>query len=84
VRSPSTAVRLARPLWTPHITLAYSNSVRPAAPVISALGQELPPREVTINGIALVDQRGPEDEWDWHPIAEVALGTARTGGPPTP
>jgi 2'-5' RNA ligase len=29
--------------WVPHITVAYSNMVRPAAPVIQALGRELPP-----------------------------------------
>ena len=37
--------------WVPHITLAYSNMVRLAAPVIQALGRELPQRDVTISSI---------------------------------
>lgn len=62
--------------WTPHVTLAYSTTRQPAAPLIAALGRELPAREVTIRDISLVVQDGPEYMWNWHPIAEVPLGTA--------
>jgi 2'-5' RNA ligase len=66
--------------WTPHVTVAYSSAVQPAAPVIAALGPELPPCEITIHTISLVNQDGPEYLWNWHPIAEVHLGTTdRTG-----
>jgi 2'-5' RNA ligase len=60
--------------WTPHITLAYSNTVRPAAPVIEALGRELPRREITVSSISLVSQ-APEQLWTWHPVAQVPFGT---------
>ena len=61
--------------WTPHITVAYSNSVRPAAPVIDALGRELPRQEITIRSINLVSQT-PEQLWTWQPVTEVPFGTA--------
>jgi 2'-5' RNA ligase len=62
--------------WTPHVTVAYSSAVQPAAPVIAALGPELPPCEIAIHSISLVNQDGPEYLWNWYPIAEVHLGTA--------
>jgi 2'-5' RNA ligase len=62
--------------WTPHVTVAYSNATQSAAPIISAMGRRLPPCEVTIRAISLVNQDGPENRWDWRPIAEVPLGTA--------
>lgn len=67
---------LAHTPWTPHVTVAYSSAVQPAAPVIAALGRRLPDCEVTVRGISLVLQDGPEYAWDWRPIAEVPLGTA--------
>lgn len=60
--------------WAPHITLAYSNMVRPAAPVISALGRKLPSAEVTISSVSLVSQ-APEQLWTWLPVTQVRLGT---------
>lgn len=60
--------------WTPHITLAYSNTDGPADPVIKALGRELPPRQVAITSISLVSQT-PEQMWTWHPVTDVAFGT---------
>ncbi len=62
--------------WVPHITLAYSNSVHPAAPVIEALGRQLPRREVRIRSISLVSQTH-EQMWTWHPIATLPFGRAR-------
>nr|WP_237536097.1 2'-5' RNA ligase family protein [Streptomyces sp. SID3343] len=58
-------------LWSPHVTLAYSTAVQPAAPVIATLGRRLPGCEVTIRAVTLIDQRGPERDWDWHPLATV-------------
>jgi len=60
--------------WVPHVTLAYSSGVQPAAPVIAALGKELPPCQVAIRTISLVNQLGAEYMWDWRPIAEVPVG----------
>jgi 2'-5' RNA ligase len=59
--------------WAPHMTLAYSETEQPAEPLITALGRELPAQEFTINEVALVDQRGPERLWDWHPIGRAAF-----------
>ncbi|TXK43268.1 2'-5' RNA ligase family protein [Nonomuraea sp. C10] len=59
--------------WTPRVTLAYSNSDGPAAPVIDALGERLPDREVTIRSIHIVDQ---EAALSWRPVAEVRLGAS--------
>src|SRR5215831_12112983 len=53
--------------WTPHITIAYSTTRQPAAPIINALGHSLPERKVQLSEISLVNQRGPERSWDWHP-----------------
>ena len=60
--------------WTPHITLAYSNTVRPAAPVIDALGRDLPSQQAAVTSISLVSQ-SPEQLWTWHLVTEVPFGT---------
>jgi 2'-5' RNA ligase len=60
--------------WTPHITIAYSTSRQPAEPIITALGRSLPKRKIRIKELSLVNQRGPERKWDWHPEATVRLG----------
>ncbi|MEV4378376.1 2'-5' RNA ligase family protein [Streptosporangium sp. NPDC049644] len=63
--------------WTPYVTVAYSTANGPAAPVIEALGRGLPESEITIGGISLVVQDGPETSWDWRPVAEVPFGADR-------
>ena len=65
--------------WMPHMTLCYSTSQQPAAPVIAALGRELPGCELTIDKLSLVIQRGPELLWDWRPVGTAALLGARHG-----
>lgn len=62
------------PSWIPHVTLCYSMSQQPAAPIIAALGRALPAREVTIDSLSLVIQHGPALSWDWHPVGTVHLG----------
>ncbi|TYK53022.1 2'-5' RNA ligase family protein [Actinomadura decatromicini] len=59
--------------WIPHMTLAYSEAEQPAEPLISALGRELPTREITVDAVSLVLQRGPERIWDWHPLGRIPL-----------
>jgi 2'-5' RNA ligase len=66
--------RLYHEPWVPHITVAYSNMARPAAPVIEALGRELPRRDVAINSISLISQ-APEQLWTWHPVTDVQFGS---------
>ena len=65
--------------WLPHMTLCYSTSRQPAAPVIAALGRELPGCELTIDKLSLVIQRGPELLRDWRPVGTAALLGARHG-----
>lgn len=67
---------LAHEPWTPHVTLAYSSAVQPAAPVIATLGRELPACDVNVRSVSLVNQDGPEYVWDWRPMAEIPLGAA--------
>jgi 2'-5' RNA ligase len=61
---------------TPHITLCYSTSQQPANAIITALGHQVPNREIDISTSSLVIQRGPERQWDWHPVGTVRLGSA--------
>ncbi|XNL80894.1 2'-5' RNA ligase family protein [Actinomadura madurae] len=57
--------------WTPHMTLAYSETEQPAEPLITALGREIPTNQFTINAVTLVNQQGPERLWNWHPVGRV-------------
>jgi len=57
--------------WTPHITIAYSIAHQPTGPIIDALGRSLPERKAQIRALSLVNQRGPERNWDWQPRATV-------------
>jgi 2'-5' RNA ligase len=59
--------------WLPHLTLCYSATEQPAAPVISALGTTLPACEVTITEMSLVVQDGPEDRWNWQVAGSARL-----------
>lgn len=64
--------------WTPHVTLAYSNMARPAAPVIAALGRQLPRQEAMIGSVSLVAQ-APQQLWTWHQVTQVRFGTGADG-----
>jgi 2'-5' RNA ligase len=64
--------------WTPHVTLAYANAVRPAGPVIEALGRDVPSQQVAISSVSLVSQ-APEQMWAWHLVAQVPFGTGPSG-----
>jgi hypothetical protein len=63
--------------WAPHMTLCYSTTEQPAAPVITALGKTLPTCEATITEMSLVVQNGPETLWNW----QVAGSARLLGGP---
>jgi 2'-5' RNA ligase len=64
----------AGPSWLPHVTLCYSTSQQPAAPIIAALGKSLSACEVTIDTLSLVIQHGPALSWDWRPVGTIRLG----------
>jgi len=62
-------------------TLAYGNSVRPAKPVIDALGRELPRREITITSVSLVSQ-APDQMFTWDLVTDVALAVGSANEAP--
>ena len=62
--------------WLPHISVAYSHTDGPAAPIIDALGRSLPQTRITIKSISLVSQTQVGRSWQWKPVAEVFLGGA--------
>jgi 2'-5' RNA ligase len=60
--------------WRPHVTLCYSTSDQPAAPIIQALGMSLPERTVAVRRLSLVIQNGSELLWDWTIVGSADLG----------
>lgn len=65
--------------WAPHVTICYSISSQPAAPIIDALGLELPSRTIQVSALSLVIQHGPERDWNWSTIGTIRLpAPART------
>lgn len=70
-----TAHQLAdEPDWTPHVTVAYSNSDGPAAPIIQAMTPSPRPCPLTISKIHLIDQERIDHLYCWTPIATATLG----------
>ena len=67
-----------RERWIPHITICYSTARQPAAPLIAALGENLPRCEVQVSALSLIIQRGPERLWDWITVATIPFATATT------
>lgn len=59
--------------WSPHMTLCYSTTEQPAAPVIAELGKTVPAFEVTVGELSLVVQDGPEDRWSWRVAGSARL-----------
>jgi 2'-5' RNA ligase len=62
--------------WTPHVTVCYSTAEQPAHPVITALGKELPARQLDIDAMSLVIQDGPERAWNWTTVGAIRLHAA--------
>jgi 2'-5' RNA ligase len=65
--------------WIPHVTVCYSTARQRAAPLIAALGENVPRCEAQISSLSLIIQRGPERRWDWTTVATIPFaGTATT------
>ena len=74
LRVTGTAGRSGNKLpWTPHITVCYSQASQPARQIIETLGTHLPARVTEIRAVSLVNQHGPERQWDWRPLARVQV-----------
>jgi 2'-5' RNA ligase len=65
--------------WVPHVTLAYSTSAQPAAPIIATLGRKLPEHGISVDRVDLIVQEGAERLWNWRSVAEVSLGSFGKG-----
>jgi 2'-5' RNA ligase len=61
--------------WIPHVTLAYSTSVQPAAPIIATLGSKLPEHGISVDRVNLIIQEGAERLWSWRSVAEISLAS---------
>ena len=60
--------------WAPHISISYSTGRQPMAPIVDALGCEVPRCEITVRAVSLVIQWGPERLWNWQPVGTASLG----------
>lgn len=63
------------PEWTPHVSVAYSNSSGPAAPVLRALAEPPPERQLTVRSLRLVSQERTGRLYRWIPLTKAFLGT---------
>jgi hypothetical protein len=76
--SVATAVRVNRladePEWTPHVSVAYSASDGPVAPVVAAMRPPPAPVDVRIGGVHLVSQRREGHAYVWDRVEEIRLG----------
>jgi 2'-5' RNA ligase len=57
--------------WVPHVSVAYSNSSGPYAPIVAALGRRLPTLNTSMKSISLVAQTQVGRSWQWRSVAEV-------------
>jgi 2'-5' RNA ligase len=62
--------------WTPHMTISYSTGKQPMAPIAVALGHEIPRCDITVRGVSLVIQWGPERHWNWQLAGTASLGNS--------
>lgn len=60
----------------PHISIAYSNTTKPAAPIATRIEvlRRLPPTEVPATSIALVELRREGRAYRWEVLERVGLG----------
>ncbi|MFD9947843.1 2'-5' RNA ligase family protein [Nonomuraea sp. NPDC059023] len=63
------------PGWTPHISVAYSNSERPTAPIVDALAIRPEPQSMTVRHAHLVLQQRDGHLYRWNVISSVPIGT---------
>ena len=61
--------------WLPHMSIAYSNSDGPAAPVVEALTPRPRPVSWTAQAVHLVAQRRHGHSYRWERLATALLGT---------
>lgn len=62
------------PDWTPHLTVAYSNTDAPAAPVIEAMTPAPEGLDLLVNEVTLVSQERIDHSYRWNRVVGVPLG----------
>ncbi|MEV5569313.1 2'-5' RNA ligase family protein [Spirillospora sp. NPDC052269] len=62
------------PEWTPHVSVAYSNSSGPAAPIIQAFSEPSPQHPFTVRSVHLVSQERVGRLYRWDQLTETVLG----------
>ncbi|MGW4639535.1 2'-5' RNA ligase family protein [Sphaerisporangium sp. NPDC004334] len=63
------------PEWTPHVSIAYSNSEGPAAPLLEALAcVPAAPASVTVSAVQLIRLDRDAKMYQWETVASVPLG----------
>jgi hypothetical protein len=62
------------PEWTPHVSIAYSNTEGPAGPILAALRPRPVPRSVVIREVHLVAQVRDSHLYRWEQLTAVPLG----------
>jgi 2'-5' RNA ligase len=67
--------------WVPHLSVAYSNGVSSAEPIIAALGRSLPPIHIAIRSVSLVAQTQVGRSWQWRSVTEVPLAGELVSAP---
>ncbi|MGH3815747.1 MAG: 2'-5' RNA ligase family protein [Pseudonocardiaceae bacterium] len=62
--------------FRPHVSIAYSNTVQPAEAIAGRLHalRSLPPVEVQVNSLVLVELRRKGSEYWWEEVERVGLG----------
>ena len=60
----------------PHVSIAYSNSAQPAAPIATTIEalRSLPPAEVLVTSLVLVELRREGRAYGWEVLEQVGIG----------
>ena len=76
VDTPGHIPACAKEEFWPHVSIAYSNSTQLAAPVITQVAalRHLPPAEVLVTNVALVELRRERRVYQWEMMGRVEMG----------
>lgn len=69
---------IADGFW-PHVSIAYSNTVQPTEPITATIEalRPLPPTEVLVTSLALVELRREERAYRWEVVERVGIGSSK-------
>lgn len=62
--------------FQPHVTIAYSNRVQPAGPIVELIDAvEVEPIEILLDAVQLIELHRDHRMYEWRAVEEVRLGT---------